>query len=144
MPCQPVPVSGNPINDLGRHVRAQSPSNDDWLDCLLATRIVRLTDHEMRMAVIMLQLSGRCDIVLHWTKLLQLQKWRWRPGLAHLVTKEVLQMWRQRFAEDAIVRRCLADRQSLVRGSVHIFLVQSVLAERVQDFVRGSSQFCFG
>jgi len=45
-------------------------------------------------------------------------------------------MWCQRFAEDSIVRRCLADRQSCVRGSVRIFLVQSVLAERVQDFVR--------
>jgi len=132
----PVLASGNPAIDLDRYARAQSPSNQGWLDLLLGTRIIRLTDHEMRMAVIMLHLSDRLDIVLHWVKLVQRQKWRWKPGLAQLVTKEVLQMWCQRFADDSIVRRCLADSQSCLRGSVHSFLVQSVLAERVQDFVR--------
>ena len=106
------------------------------LDSSESTRIIRLTDHDMRMAVVMMHLCGRRDIVLHWVRLLHLQQWRWRPGLAHLVTAEVLQMWCERFAKDPIVLKRLANPHACVRGAVHIFLVQSVLAERVQDFVR--------
>jgi len=136
MPGPLVAASGAPQIESDAPARTQSPTPKALLDSLLGTRIIRLTDHEMRMAVIMLRLCRRRDIVLHWVKLLQLQKWRWRPGLAHLVTTEVLQMWCERFANDSIVVRCLADRHACVRGAVHIFLVQSVLAERVQDFVR--------
>ena len=45
-------------------------------------------------------------------------------------------MWCDRFAHDPIVVRCLAEPHACVRGAVHIFLLQSVPAECVQDCVR--------
>ena len=136
MPGPLVAASGASQIEPDASARTHSPTLNSLLDSLLSTRIIRLTDHEMRVAVIVLRLRRRRDIVLHWVRLLQLQKWRWRRGLAHLVTTEVLQMWCERFANDSIVVRCLAEPHACVRGAVHIFLVQSVLAERVQDCVR--------
>ena len=136
MPGPPVVVSG--ASRIAPHAAAATPAPTakTLLDSLKSTRIIRLTDHEMRVAVIMLRLSGRRDIVLSWIRLLQLQKWRWKRGLAHLVTTEVLEMWCERFAHDPIVVRCLAEPHACVRGAVHIFLLQSVPAECVQDCVR--------
>ena len=136
MPGPPVEVISAPRIVPHAAAATPAPTAQTLLDSLKTTRIIRLTDHEMRVAVIMLRLSGRRDIVLHWIRLLQLQKWRWKRGLAHLVTTEVLEMWCERFAHDSIVVRCLAEPHACVRGAVHIFLVQSVLAERVQDCVR--------
>ena len=106
------------------------------LESMSCGRIIRLTDHEMKVAVVMRLLCGRSDIVLHWVKLQQLQKWRWRPGVAHIVTEDVLQQWCERFGTDSVVVRCLSNPAACVRGAVHIFLVQSVLAERVQELTR--------
>ena len=121
MPGPPVEVIGAPRIVPHAAAATPAPTAQTLLDSLKTTRIIRLTDHEMRVAVIMLRLSGRRDIVLHWIRLLQLQKWKWKRGLAHLVTTEVLEMWCERFAHDSIVVRCLAEPHACVLGAVHIF-----------------------
>jgi len=104
---------------------------------LRSTRIIRLSLEEKRLSVVMLKLCGRSDIVLRWIKLQQLQKWRWKSGLADEVTVPVLEQWCQDLSEDATVANLLANPRSNARGTVHIFLVQSVLAERVRDCLQG-------
>lgn len=132
------PVAETAASDLveGAAAAPRSSEVSALLDVMGCRRLIRLTDHEIRVAVVMMRLSGRSDLVLHWVRLQQLKKWRWRPGLAHIVTAEVLQQWCDRFDTDSVVVRCLANPGACVRGTVHIFLVQSVLAERVQDLTR--------
>ncbi len=74
MPGPPVEVIGAPRIVPHAAAATPAPTAQTLLDSLKTTRSIRFTDQEMRVAVIMLRLSGRRDIVLQWIRLLQLQK----------------------------------------------------------------------
>lgn len=106
------------------------------LSLLKPIRVIQLTEYEMRVAVIMLKLSGEEEVVLHWIRLRQLQKWRWRRGLARHVSPDMLRSWCERYASDALVQHSLRNPHCCVRGEVHLFLVQSLLAESVKQHIQ--------
>ena len=101
------------------------------------SRIITVTDSQRRLAVLIMRLSGRPDIALHWIRLQQCKQHRWRPGLALNITAEHLVQWRAKFEGDDILQQCLANPASELRAEAHMFLVESVVAERVHTMAAG-------
>ena len=112
-----------------------SPS-PDVLDLIAASgyqRLITLSVDVRRFAVLMFLLSGRCDLSLHWIRLKQQQLFRWRPGLAQIITKEILLEWTSDLKHDAELVRWVSDPACFARTQAHVFLTESLLAEHVRQ-----------
>lgn len=99
-------------------------------------RIIRLTELEIKRAVVMRMLCRDDSLVLRWVRYQQLVKYRWRPGAAVDVTRAKLDEWCRQFAGDPLVARAVQDENSDLRAEIHMFMVESVVADFVRDLTR--------
>ena len=101
------------------------------LQGLGASRIIELADRDRCCSVVVYLLSGDCDLALHWARLQQVQKCRWKLGLAWSLDEHTLRRWVRQFGEHPEVLRAMADPSHIWRVRLHRFLVESVVAESV-------------
>ena len=96
-------------------------------------RFITLSLNDRRFAVLIHRLSGRSDLSLHWVRLKQQQRFRWKPGLAQIITREMLQAWGAELQQDEQLRHNLSVADCTARADAHVFLVESFLAEHIRQ-----------
>lgn len=101
---------------------------------MLSVRFIGVSELDQRTAVLIKVFSGRSDLALHWIRLQQLSQWKWRPGLAALITEDSLAKWVDQLSSDTLVQRCRRSSAAELSGTVREFLVESLLAEKVREF----------
>ena len=105
----------------------------DGVDTTGCRRIIYLPTKDQRFAVLIAVLSGCENLALHWVRLKQMQSNRWKPGLAVDVSGAVLRRWQDSFAADETFLNCLVDTGAPLRAQVHLYLAESVAADRVRE-----------
>ena len=103
------------------------------LRCIGCNRIIQLSDFHKRFAVLVFRLSMRMDLAVHYCRLQLMRAARWRPGLAPVITPVVVSRWCTAFADDSLIKMCLATPQASLRSYAHVFLTESLVWERVQQ-----------
>lgn len=97
------------------------------------SRIIQPSDTDRRVAAMIVFLSGREDLALHWVRLKQAQSHRWKAGIAVDVTRRALRDWCIELRHDSLVSRSLREPASCFRSEVHLFLAESVVRDRLLD-----------
>lgn len=96
------------------------------------SRLITWTATTVRFAVLLKRLSGRDDLALHAVRAAQVKDCAWKRGVAVDPTPRHLQQWSDELAHDAEILMCVACPASSLRQEAHKFLVESLVAERVQ------------
>jgi len=103
------------------------------MDALGLRRFIELTEAEEKQAVVMRRLCNDDSIVLRWVRHQQLTKFRWRAGVARLITPVVLDNWCARYAADPLVLDAVRDAGGDLRATIHLYMAESVVADWVAN-----------
>ena len=75
----------------------------------------------------------RMDLAVHYCRMQLMRAARWQRGLAPVITSEAVSKWCTAYADDSLLKMCLATPQASMRSCAHIFLAESLVWERVQQ-----------
>ena len=94
------------------------------MEYLKYNRLVICTPVVQRRAVILLSITGRTDVVLHWVRLQQVQEWKRRPGLAVLYGAAAVAQWVQTWSTHPDVLRVAQDPLDSTRQRLLLFAAE--------------------